>query len=99
MKIHMSIETAELLREMLKEKNKKAIRILYKGFGCGGVTLGVMADEKRAEDSLYDIHGLSIILERDIEESYEEVRILYSKTPFGPKFHIALPREKPAEGI
>ena len=88
MDINISQDTAARLLVELKEKGKSAARIVIRGFGWGGPTLGIALDEQRENDEVTEAHGLKIVAEKDFSYLLEDAKIVHSRGIFGTKFNV-----------
>lgn len=88
MTVLFDADTREALLSALKEKSKSAVRLMIKGFGWGGPTLGVVLDEQRDDDEVLDINGLKIVAESDIAFIFQDAKIIQRQGVFGSTFEV-----------
>jgi len=90
--LKMDNNVLNILREMLKGKDKPALRLLVKGFTWKGPVLGMVPDEKRENDKEFSVKDVDFVVERDYEYLFNNATISYKKSAFGGKFEI-MPEE------
>lgn len=88
----MKIKLSEAAKaEILKQDMKgKAARIYVAGFGWGGPKLGLSLDEIKDTDVVRDIDGVKFVIEKSLDQQYQEVLVDYEKSWFGKQFVVSL---------
>lgn len=88
MNIFLKEGTAEALKAELNKKGKMAVRIVIKGFGWGGPSLGVVLDEQTDKDDIVSIEGIDFVADKEISFILTDAKISYHKGLFGNSFNI-----------
>jgi Fe-S cluster assembly iron-binding protein IscA len=82
--MHVTPEAREKLREFLRDYDDgfvRVARVTTGGACCAKLTLGVTFDEERdeANDLLFTIDGLPVVIEKDLHESLPDVFIAFDR--------------------
>lgn len=88
MKISFDEKTKNALLSKLEKSDKDAFRLMIKGFGWGGPTLGAVLDEQKQNDIAETIEGIKFVVDNEEAEIFENCKVLYSKTLFGETFKV-----------
>lgn len=88
MKISFDEKTKNALLSKLEKSDKDAFRLMIKGFGWGGPTLGAVLDEQKQNDIIETVDGIKFVVDNEEAEIFENCKILYSKTIFGENFKV-----------
>lgn len=78
MKVNASKEVLETLKNSLKSEGKNAVRFEMTGFGWGGPTFGIVLDEQKEKDSVYETDGVKFAAEEDISFLIEGLELVVS---------------------
>lgn len=86
----MNISFDEKTKNALLNKieTNKSFRLMIKGFGWGGPTLGAVLDEQNEDDISENINGVKFIVNKDEEYIFDDCKIVYKKTFFGETFNV-----------
>lgn len=63
MHVRIKDEVLNELKQELEKRNKSAVRITLEGFGWGGPRFGVVLDEQRNNDEVYEYQGVKFVAE------------------------------------
>lgn len=88
MKISFDDKTKAALLKKLEKNQDKAFRLMIKGIGWGGPTLGAVLDEQTSNDIIENVDGIKFIVDNDEAEIFAECKVIYSKTLFGENFKV-----------
>ncbi len=88
MKISFDDKTKKALLSKLEKSDKDAFRLMIKGFGWGGPTLGAVLDEQKQNDITETIEGIKFVVDNEEAEIFENCKVFYSKTIFGETFKV-----------
>ena len=69
-----------------------ALRVFVRGGGCGGMQYGMTFDEPRADDEIYEQHGLRVIVDPTSVFYIDGASIDYVDNLMGGGFHIENPQ-------
>lgn len=84
MNISIKDDTLQILKDLLKEKNKEAIRVEKAGPGCGGITVNIIADDIKANDDMVEDKGIKIIADKSISFFFTSATICHTNGIYGP---------------
>ena len=83
-------KASEKIKEILKNKDDiPAIRIALSQGGWAGPSLGMVLDEPRDDDELFDDRDLTYIMEKGLYEMIKPVKVDYVDTFMGKGFEIS----------
>lgn len=74
--------------ELIKQYNKKKIRIKPKIKTWAGITYTIVQDEQKADDILYTVEEFNFIINKDEEKEVSYIEIDYLKDWSGEDFII-----------
>jgi len=77
-----------LIREMLKEQNKDAVRIKQCGVGWGGLHLEIVLDEQKESDDVVIDQGIKIVADKSFSFFFTSALITHKDEMFGPRFKL-----------
>lgn len=78
MKVNVSKEVLETLKDSLKSEGKNAVRFEIKGFGWSGPTFSIVLDEQKIKDSVYEVDGVKFVAEEEISFLIEGLELVVS---------------------
>ncbi len=80
MKLDVTKKAVEVIKDILKDKEDVVnnVRIHVAGVGWGGPTLGLVLDEQKDNDEVFDIEGLTFLVEKDLAQ-FEGFEVDYSE--------------------
>lgn len=84
MNISIKDDTLQILKDLLNEKNKEAIRIEKSGPGCGGITVNIIADNVKDNDDIIEDKGIKIIADKSISFFFTSATICHTNGTYGP---------------
>lgn len=84
MKVTIDPSTAEILRTMMIEQNKDAIRIKHAGPACGGISVAIIADEQKENDEVVEDQGIKIVADKSISFFFKNAVISHTNGIYGP---------------
>jgi len=87
MNLTLSSNAKEKLLQ-LKEKNEP-IKVKITGFSWGGAEFGIVSEKQHENDGIYNVEGLNIIVDEDIENAVEGLSIDYKEGLFKKDFQIS----------
>lgn len=90
MKMNISFDdkTKDALLKKLNNNDNKVIRLMIKGFGWGGPTLGAVLDEQKNDDIVEVVDGITFVSNNEEAEIFEDCKVIYSKSIFGESFKV-----------
>ena len=88
MKISFDDKTKAALLKKLEKNDNKSFRLMIKGFGWGGPTLGAVLDEQTENDIAQVVDGINFIVDNDEAEIFKDCIVSYSRTLFGETFKV-----------
>lgn len=91
MNISLDTSTRDALINDLTKHKKSAARLMIKGFGWAGPSLGVVLDEQRNDDTVLEVDGIKFVAENEISFLFEDAKIVYRKGIFGSSFDVLTP--------
>lgn len=77
-----------LIKEMLREQNKEAIRIAKRGVGWGGLQLEIVLDEQKPNDDVVIDNGIKIAADKSFSFFFTSALITHKEGIFGPRFKL-----------
>ena len=89
MKVVMNDSTISAIKDSLVARNKTAVRVVIKGFGWGGPTLGVVLDEQKKDDDVFELEGIKVVADNEFAFMLGDLTINYSKGLFGSSFKVS----------
>ncbi len=92
--IEITDAAASELKQLLEEQNKTdhGLRIFAAGLGCRGVQYGLSLEKSPGkEDHVLESNGIMIIINKDLQEDIEELKIDYIDNDHGKGFIINNP--------
>lgn len=91
--ITLSLNAAEKLREMLDERNddENALRLYVKPGGCTGFSYGMALDARKADDEVFEIHGVQVVVDTESLPLIEGSEVDYVDDLTGQGFKILNP--------
>ena len=94
--ITLTPSAAEKLGGIMEQKGMKqshALRVFVKGGGCGGMQYGMTFDDNvREDDSVWDQHGLRLVVDGTSLFYVDGANIDYIDNLMGGGFHIDNPQ-------
>jgi iron-sulfur cluster assembly accessory protein len=96
MQLTVSQPAAEALKQVIQEHgtlgSPSAVRIGVQGAcGCGNAHFGMMLDERKDDDTLVEIEGISFLVDPDSVSALEGAELEYSDELVGRGFRINAP--------
>lgn len=88
MNVSIDEKTVDLLKGMLKEQNKEAVRISKSGVGWGGLQLEIVLDELKPNDDVVIDHGIKITADKSFSFFFTSALITHKEGVFGPRFKL-----------
>lgn len=89
MNIKFKDGTTEILKSELNKKGKSAVRIVIQGIGWGGPKLGLVLDEQKNDDMVFETNGLKVVAENDLSPMLSNALISHHKGLFGNSFRVS----------
>ncbi|WHH60724.1 adhesin [Petroclostridium sp. X23] len=89
MVVSIDEKSVSLIKEILKEQNKEAIRIANCGFGCGGLQLDVIPDEQKPDDDVVIDKGIKIVADKSFSAFFTSALITHKEGILGSRLKIA----------
>lgn len=89
MNISINESTIDALRKSMEDKKKNAARIVIKGFGWGGPTLGLVLDEQKENDEIIESNGIKFVADKEFAFMLTDVKVNFKKGLFGSTFSIS----------
>lgn len=81
-----------------KESVGKALRVYVEGGGCSGMQYGMVFDEKRPDDSVTELHGVSVLVDPFSANYLRGSVVDFSDALTGGGFKITNPQAKQSCG-
>ncbi len=82
-------EASQKIKEFLKEqKDNQSIRVLMTEGGWRGPYLVMALDEKKADDEIFNVNGVTYLVEKKLLEKVKPIRIGYTHSTLGLGFTI-----------
>lgn len=81
-----------------KESAGKALRVYVEGGGCSGMQYGMVFDEKRADDTVTELHGVSVLVDPFSANYLRGSVVDFSDALSGGGFKITNPQAKQSCG-
>lgn len=88
MKVSIDEKTVDLLKKLLKDENKNAVRISKCGVGWGGLQLEIVLDEQKTNDDIVIDHNIKIVADKSFSFFFTSALITHKEGIFGPRFKI-----------
>lgn len=89
MKINVSQETCNLLKEQLEKKCKKYVRLNMAGFGWGGPTFSIVLEEQIKDDDIsVMVNNIPFLVNDEFKDFLDDSTISHSKGMFGTNFKV-----------
>ena len=88
MVVSIDEKTVPLIKKMLIEQNKEAVRIAKCGVGWGGLQLDIVLDEQKSDDDVVVDHGIKIVADKSFSFFFTSALITHKKDLFGPRFKL-----------
>lgn len=77
-----------LIKEMLKEQDKEAVRIKKCGVGWGGLQLEIVLDEQKENDDVVIYQDIKILADKSFSFFFTSALITHKDGMFGPRFKL-----------
>jgi iron-sulfur cluster assembly accessory protein len=85
----VSKKAGEMMTEFMRQREKpSSIRILLKGGGCAGSSLGLALDEATPNDEIFEHDGVSYIVEKGLFSEVQHIAVEYVESPYGNGFQV-----------
>ena len=81
-----------------KENSGKGFRVYVEGGGCSGMQYGMLFDEKRADDLVAELHGVSVLVDPFSANYLRGSVVDFSDALTGGGFKITNPQAKQSCG-
>lgn len=65
MRVKIKDEVLKELKDELQKRGKTAVRISLEGFGWGGPRFGVVLDEQRENDDVFEYEGVKFVADNE----------------------------------
>ena len=89
MKIKLNKESIIALTILTEDDQDKFVRLKVLSFGCGKPALGLESDEKKLDDLVEYIDGITFVVDSSSKIYFEDIEILYDpETYVGDGFYI-----------
>lgn len=88
MVVSVDEKSVPLLKQMLKEQNKDAVRIQSCGPACGGLNLEIVLDEQKPNDDVVIDNDIKIVADKSFSFFFTSALITHKDGMFGPRFKI-----------
>lgn len=89
MEIQVSNSASDALKQKIKETgNNSAVRVFIAGIGWGGPNYRIALDEPKKSDSVYEVDGLKILLDKDLSTNAKGISVDYKNSIFGNRFLV-----------
>ncbi len=72
----------EQIADFFKEKEVKPIRIFLYDGGCSGPQIAMGLDEKRENDTIYDVAGIEYVIDKDFLEKAQPISVDFGDMGF-----------------
>ncbi|NLP44145.1 MAG: iron-sulfur cluster assembly accessory protein [Peptococcaceae bacterium] len=92
---------AQKVKEVMVSQNQENsyLRLYIAGFGCGGPNFGMALDEsKTAEDDVYEAHGITVVVEKNLAPYLEGAVLNYVESEYGSGFQLKTPNQPDCSG-
>ena len=89
MNISINEATIDALRKSMDDKKKDAARIVIKGFGWGGPTLGLVLDEQKENDDAIESNGIKFVADKEFSFMLTDIKVNFKKGLFGSSFSVS----------
>lgn len=67
---------ANSLKAALQRSGKDAVRFDIVGFGWGGPEFGIVLDEQRENDTVFEKYGVKFVVDKEFDFLIEEVEVI-----------------------
>jgi HesB-like selenoprotein len=85
----ISEKASEAIKEYLKDvQNPHPIRIMMSGCGCSGPSLGMALDEPNENDQVFNEHGLTFLVDKELLNEAKQISIEFVESSTGSGFTI-----------
>ncbi|NMM63653.1 adhesin [Clostridium sp. P21] len=88
MKVTIDEKTVEIIKNMLKEQNKTAVRIAKTGVACGGIQKEIVMDEEKENDDVVMDQGIKIVADKSISFYFTSAVITHKEGIYGIRFKV-----------
>lgn len=88
MVVSIDEKSVPILKKMLKEQNKEAIRIKELGSGWGGIRVEIVLDEQKEKDDIVIDQGIKIVADKSISFFFTSALITHKEGLYGPRFKL-----------
>ena len=88
MVVSIDEKSIPLIKEMLKDQNKEAVRIAKRGVGWGGLQLEIVLDEQKPTDDVVVDKGTKIVADKSFSFFFTSALITHKDGMFGPRFKL-----------
>ena len=90
MKLDVTTSAIEMIKNIQKDSKEEitSLRINLAGFGWGGPSFGLVLDEQKENDEVFDIEGISFLVSGDLKQ-FEGFEVDYSNVFPTKGFNIA----------
>lgn len=89
MNISMNESTIDALKNSMTSKKKDAARLVIKGFGWGGPSLGLVLDEQKENDDVVESNGIKFVADQEFSFMLTDVVVNFKKGLFGSSFSVS----------
>lgn len=88
MVVSIDEKSVPLLKRMLEEQNKEAVRISKCGVGWGGLQLEIVLDEQKENDDTVIDQGIKIVADKSFSFFFTSALITHKDGIMGPRFKL-----------
>jgi iron-sulfur cluster assembly protein len=82
---------AEKVRGFLAGQDTAGLRVGVRGGGCSGFQYALALDEPKAEDRIFDIEGIRVIVDEDSLKYVDGSEVDYTESLMGSGFQVNNP--------
>lgn len=88
MVVSIDEKSIPLIKKMLKEQHKEAVRIADRGVGWGGLQLEIVLDEQKENDDVVVDQCIKIVADKSFSFFFTSALITHKDGMFGPRFKL-----------
>ena len=80
--VEVTVSATEQISEYFKGKDIQPVRVFLNEGGWGGPSLGLVLDEPKDDDSVFDVEGFQYIINKDLMEKAQPIKIDFLQMGF-----------------
>ena len=80
--VEVTASATEQISEYFKGKDTQPVRVFLNEGGWGGPSLGLVLDEPKDDDSVFDVEGFQYIINKDLMEKAQPIKIDFLQMGF-----------------